>query len=69
MKQIYENHVSVLLPEKKKCALHHHGDLQGLCSNCKKHQQATKKFDMWSLPMILVYHKTDPGGVSHGISH
>lgn len=26
------------------------------CPNCKKHQQATKKFDLWSLPEILVVH-------------
>ncbi|XP_020645109.3 ubiquitin carboxyl-terminal hydrolase 4 [Pogona vitticeps] len=26
------------------------------CPNCKKHQQATKKFDLWSLPRILVVH-------------
>uniref|UniRef100_A0A8C9GR73 ubiquitinyl hydrolase 1 n=3 Tax=Piliocolobus tephrosceles TaxID=591936 RepID=A0A8C9GR73_9PRIM len=26
------------------------------CPNCKKHQQATKKFDLWSLPKILVVH-------------
>lgn len=24
------------------------------CPQCKKHQQATKKFDLWSLPEILV---------------
>lgn len=26
------------------------------CPTCKKHQQATKKFDLWSLPGILVVH-------------
>ncbi|XP_078676513.1 ubiquitin carboxyl-terminal hydrolase 15-like isoform X3 [Branchiostoma floridae x Branchiostoma belcheri] len=26
------------------------------CPSCKKHQQATKKFDLWSLPKILVIH-------------
>uniref|UniRef100_A0A672LSN0 Ubiquitin carboxyl-terminal hydrolase 4 n=1 Tax=Sinocyclocheilus grahami TaxID=75366 RepID=A0A672LSN0_SINGR len=26
------------------------------CPTCKKHQQATKKFDLWSLPRILVVH-------------
>ena len=26
------------------------------CPSCKKHQQATKKFDVWSLPNILVIH-------------
>ncbi len=24
------------------------------CPSCKKHQQATKKFDLWSLPALLV---------------
>jgi ubiquitin C-terminal hydrolase len=24
------------------------------CPTCKKHQQATKKFDLWSLPGLLV---------------
>jgi len=26
------------------------------CSNCKKHQQATKKFDLWRLPQVLFVH-------------
>ena len=26
------------------------------CPTCKKHQQATKKFDLWDLPQILVIH-------------
>ncbi|KAJ1799053.1 hypothetical protein LPJ59_002096 [Coemansia sp. RSA 2399] len=26
------------------------------CSKCKKHQQATKKFDLWRVPEILVVH-------------
>jgi len=26
------------------------------CSSCKKHQQATKKFDLWALPPVLVIH-------------
>ncbi|VDO79628.1 unnamed protein product [Soboliphyme baturini] len=26
------------------------------CPRCKKHQQATKKFDLWNLPKILVVH-------------
>ncbi|KAI0311746.1 hypothetical protein OF83DRAFT_1177271 [Amylostereum chailletii] len=26
------------------------------CPSCKKHQQATKKFDLWSVPDILVVH-------------
>lgn len=26
------------------------------CSNCKKHQQATKKFDLWMLPPVLIIH-------------
>lgn len=26
------------------------------CPTCKKHQQATKKFDLWCLPRILIIH-------------
>jgi hypothetical protein len=26
------------------------------CPSCKKHQQATKKFDLWSLPQVLIIH-------------
>ncbi|XP_078494568.1 ubiquitin carboxyl-terminal hydrolase 15 [Ciona intestinalis] len=26
------------------------------CSDCKKHQQATKKFDLWMLPPVLIIH-------------
>ncbi|EPQ56354.1 UCH-domain-containing protein [Gloeophyllum trabeum ATCC 11539] len=26
------------------------------CPRCKKHQQATKKFDLWSIPDVLVVH-------------
>ncbi|XP_076078231.1 ubiquitin carboxyl-terminal hydrolase 15-like isoform X1 [Mytilus galloprovincialis] len=26
------------------------------CPRCKKHQQATKKFDLWSLPDVLIIH-------------
>lgn len=26
------------------------------CSKCKKHQQATKKFDIWSLPKVMIIH-------------
>jgi ubiquitin C-terminal hydrolase len=26
------------------------------CSKCKKHQPSTKKFDLWSLPPVLVVH-------------
>ena len=26
------------------------------CPQCRKHQQATKKFDLWSLPQYLIIH-------------
>jgi ubiquitin carboxyl-terminal hydrolase 15 len=26
------------------------------CSKCKAHQPSTKKFDLWSLPQVLVVH-------------
>ena len=26
------------------------------CPVCKRHEQATKKFDIWQLPQVLVIH-------------
>ncbi|XP_065605504.1 ubiquitin carboxyl-terminal hydrolase 4 [Cyrtonyx montezumae] len=67
--QAFEKHASVLQPQKmmavvalKDCielfttmeTLGEHDPWY--CPNCKKHQQATKKFDLWSLPKILVVH-------------
>nr|XP_021518465.1 ubiquitin carboxyl-terminal hydrolase 4 isoform X3 [Meriones unguiculatus] len=65
-----EKHVSMSQPQKKKKAavalrecielfttmetLGEHDPWY--CPTCKKHQQATKKFDLWSLPKILVVH-------------
>lgn len=57
MKQVYENHVSILHAASDEetpmtfwkliyWAPHHHGDPQGLCSSCKKLWQVTKKFDV-----------------------
>ncbi|XP_076985439.1 ubiquitin carboxyl-terminal hydrolase 4 isoform X5 [Tamandua tetradactyla] len=68
--EAYEKHVSMLQPQKKKKATVALRDCIELfttmetlgehdpwyCPNCKKHQQATKKFDLWSLPKILVVH-------------
>uniref|UniRef100_A0A8C6FP46 Ubiquitin carboxyl-terminal hydrolase n=1 Tax=Moschus moschiferus TaxID=68415 RepID=A0A8C6FP46_MOSMO len=68
--ETYEKHVSMLQPQKKKkmaVALRDCIELfttmetlgehdPWYCPNCKKHQQATKKFDLWSLPKILVVH-------------
>ncbi|XP_014695889.1 ubiquitin carboxyl-terminal hydrolase 4 isoform X2 [Equus asinus] len=68
--EAYEKHVSMLQPQKKKkmaVALRDCIELfttmetlgehdPWYCPNCKKHQQATKKFDLWSLPKILVVH-------------
>ncbi|XP_017658694.1 ubiquitin carboxyl-terminal hydrolase 4 isoform X5 [Nannospalax galili] len=65
-----EKHVSMSQPQKKKkmaVALRECIELfttmetlgehdPWYCPNCKKHQQATKKFDLWSLPKILVVH-------------
>ena len=31
-------------------------DITRYCPNCQKHQQATKKFDLWSLPEVLIIH-------------
>ncbi|XP_030667641.1 ubiquitin carboxyl-terminal hydrolase 4 isoform X3 [Nomascus leucogenys] len=68
--EAYEKHVSMLQPQKKKKTTMALRDCIELfttmetlgehdpwyCPNCKKHQQATKKFDLWSLPKILVVH-------------
>ncbi|XP_023376333.1 ubiquitin carboxyl-terminal hydrolase 4-like [Pteropus vampyrus] len=68
--EAYEKHVSMLQPQKKKKTAMALRDCIELfttmetlgeqdpwyCPNCKKHQQATKKFDLWSLPKILVVH-------------
>ncbi|XP_006171026.2 ubiquitin carboxyl-terminal hydrolase 4 isoform X2 [Tupaia chinensis] len=68
--EAYEKHASMLQPQKKKKAAVALRDCIELfttmetlgehdpwyCPNCKKHQQATKKFDLWSLPKILVVH-------------
>ncbi|XP_073888281.1 ubiquitin carboxyl-terminal hydrolase 4 isoform X7 [Macaca fascicularis] len=68
--EAYEKHVSMLQPQKKKKTTVALRDCIELfttmetlgehdpwyCPNCKKHQQATKKFDLWSLPKILVVH-------------
>nr|XP_048280118.1 ubiquitin carboxyl-terminal hydrolase 4 isoform X3 [Myodes glareolus] len=65
-----EKHVSMSQPQKKKrtaVALRECIELfttmetlgehdPWYCPTCKKHQQATKKFDLWSLPKILVVH-------------
>uniref|UniRef100_A0A8C7BXC7 Ubiquitin carboxyl-terminal hydrolase n=1 Tax=Neovison vison TaxID=452646 RepID=A0A8C7BXC7_NEOVI len=68
--EAYEKHVSMLQPQKKKKTAVALRDCIELfttmetlgehdpwyCPTCKKHQQATKKFDLWSLPKILVVH-------------
>ncbi|XP_038628171.1 ubiquitin carboxyl-terminal hydrolase 4 isoform X1 [Tachyglossus aculeatus] len=68
--EAYEKDGSMLQPQKKKKAPVALRDCIGLfttmetlgehdpwyCPYCKKHQQATKKFDLWSLPKILVVH-------------
>uniref|UniRef100_A0A2K5RDJ2 Ubiquitin carboxyl-terminal hydrolase n=1 Tax=Cebus imitator TaxID=2715852 RepID=A0A2K5RDJ2_CEBIM len=68
--EAYEKHVSMLQLQKKKKTTVALRDCIELfttmetlgehdpwyCPSCKKHQQATKKFDLWSLPKILVVH-------------
>ncbi|XP_070247364.1 ubiquitin carboxyl-terminal hydrolase 4 isoform X3 [Myotis yumanensis] len=68
--EAFEKHVSMLQPQKKKKTAMALRDCIELfttmetlgehdpwyCPNCKRHQQATKKFDLWSLPKILVVH-------------
>uniref|UniRef100_A0A8D2NT95 Ubiquitin carboxyl-terminal hydrolase n=1 Tax=Zosterops lateralis melanops TaxID=1220523 RepID=A0A8D2NT95_ZOSLA len=67
--QAFEKHGSILQPQKKKAVVALRDCIElfttmetlgehdpWYCPNCKKHQQATKKFDLWSLPRILVVH-------------
>uniref|UniRef100_H3BAQ6 Ubiquitin carboxyl-terminal hydrolase 4 n=1 Tax=Latimeria chalumnae TaxID=7897 RepID=H3BAQ6_LATCH len=67
--EAFEKHESMLQPQKKRSmvALRECIELfttmetlgehdPWYCPTCKKHQQATKKFDLWSLPKILVVH-------------
>ncbi|XP_057701493.1 ubiquitin carboxyl-terminal hydrolase 4 isoform X2 [Corythoichthys intestinalis] len=64
-----EKHESMLQPPKKKASVALRECIElfttmetlgahdpWYCPTCKKHQQATKKFDLWSLPRILVVH-------------
>uniref|UniRef100_A0A3Q2FBX6 Ubiquitin carboxyl-terminal hydrolase n=1 Tax=Cyprinodon variegatus TaxID=28743 RepID=A0A3Q2FBX6_CYPVA len=67
--EAYEKHESMLQPQKKKTTVALKECIElfttmetlgehdpWYCPTCKKHQQATKKFDLWSLPRILVVH-------------
>ncbi|XP_030314451.1 ubiquitin carboxyl-terminal hydrolase 4 isoform X2 [Calypte anna] len=67
--QAFEKHGSMSQPQKKKAVVALRDCIElfttmetlgehdpWYCPNCKKHQQATKKFDLWSLPRILVVH-------------
>ncbi|TKS71677.1 Ubiquitin carboxyl-terminal hydrolase 4 [Collichthys lucidus] len=67
--QAYEKHESMLQPQKKKATVALRECIElfttmetlgehdpWYCPTCKKHQQATKKFDLWSLPRLLVVH-------------
>uniref|UniRef100_A0A8C5H0L6 Ubiquitin carboxyl-terminal hydrolase n=1 Tax=Gouania willdenowi TaxID=441366 RepID=A0A8C5H0L6_GOUWI len=67
--EAYERHESMLQPQKKKTTVALRECIElfttmetlgehdpWYCPTCKKHQQATKKFDLWSLPRILVVH-------------
>uniref|UniRef100_A0A8C9TTT7 Ubiquitin carboxyl-terminal hydrolase n=1 Tax=Scleropages formosus TaxID=113540 RepID=A0A8C9TTT7_SCLFO len=65
----YEKHESMLQPQKKKTTVALRECIElfttmetlgehdpWYCPTCRKHQQATKKFDLWCLPRILVVH-------------
>uniref|UniRef100_A0A8C7UY20 Ubiquitin carboxyl-terminal hydrolase n=1 Tax=Oncorhynchus mykiss TaxID=8022 RepID=A0A8C7UY20_ONCMY len=67
--EAYEKHESMLQAPKKKATVALRECIElfttmetlgehdpWYCPTCKKHQQATKKFDLWSLPRILVVH-------------
>ncbi|CAJ0955750.1 unnamed protein product [Ranitomeya imitator] len=65
--EAFDKHESMLQPQKKKMTVALRDCIQlftktevlgehdpWYCPNCRKHQRATKKFDLWSLPKILV---------------
>ncbi|XP_030633163.1 ubiquitin carboxyl-terminal hydrolase 4 [Chanos chanos] len=67
--EAYEKHESMMQAQKKKTTVALRECIElfttmetlgehdpWYCPTCKKHQQATKKFDLWSLPRILVVH-------------
>ncbi|XP_031424285.1 ubiquitin carboxyl-terminal hydrolase 4 isoform X1 [Clupea harengus] len=67
--EAYEKHDSMVQPQKKKSTVALRECIElfttmetlgehdpWYCPACKKHQQATKKFDLWSLPRLLVVH-------------
>ncbi|CAH2312516.1 ubiquitin carboxyl-terminal hydrolase 4 isoform X1 [Pelobates cultripes] len=67
--EAFDKNESMLQPQKKKITVALRDCIQlftktetlgehdpWYCPNCRKHQQATKKFDLWSLPKILVVH-------------
>ncbi|KAJ8372031.1 hypothetical protein AAFF_G00295430 [Aldrovandia affinis] len=67
--EAYEKHESMLQQQRKKTTVALRECIQlfttmetlgehdpWYCPTCKKHQQATKKFDLWSLPRLLVVH-------------
>ncbi|XP_075704906.1 ubiquitin carboxyl-terminal hydrolase 4-like [Rhinoderma darwinii] len=67
--EAFDKHESMMQPQKKKMAVALRDCIQlftktevlgehdpWYCPNCRKHQRATKKFDLWSLPRILVVH-------------
>ncbi|XP_007253331.3 ubiquitin carboxyl-terminal hydrolase 4 [Astyanax mexicanus] len=67
--EAYEKHESMMQAQKKKTTVALKECIElfttmetlgehdpWYCPTCKKHQRATKKFDLWSLPRILVVH-------------
>ncbi|KAE8611761.1 hypothetical protein XENTR_v10012591 [Xenopus tropicalis] len=67
--EAFDKHESMTQPQKKKVTVALRECIQlftktetlgehdpWYCPHCKKHQRATKKFDLWSLPKILVVH-------------
>ncbi|XP_040263063.1 ubiquitin carboxyl-terminal hydrolase 4 isoform X2 [Bufo bufo] len=67
--EAFDKHESMMQPQKKKMTVALRDCIQlftktevlgehdpWYCPNCRKHQRATKKFDLWSLPKILVVH-------------
>ena len=53
-KKNYQLFVYIFLCVKNLTNIYYDLFLSRYCPSCQKHQQATKKFDLWMLPSVLV---------------
>ena len=53
-KKIYQLFVYIFFCVKNLTNIYYDLFLSRYCPSCQKHQQATKKFDLWMLPSVLV---------------